>query len=187
MSARTILNPPLINELNGLFDGTSDITASTITATDYVVLGTNGGINAVLECSTSNTVQVGNISGGAPAGNIRCAGITATGTITASGTITATTFAGGIVAYNDNFTATWSANSAVATSITIPNFIGSSASAYVITGINPSISEPTAAFLILSLTFTGNTDTGTTLDLQAYNTSSTGFSATVYYSIIAMN
>jgi hypothetical protein len=96
MSARTILIPPLLNELNDLLNGTgtsditaSTITASTITATDYVVLGTTGGINAVLECTATNTVQVGNVSGGAPAGNISCAGITATGVISTEGAISA--------------------------------------------------------------------------------------------------
>jgi len=58
------------------------ISSSIITATDYLVLGTNGGINAVLECTTTNTVQVGNVSGGGPAGNISCSNVTASGTVT---------------------------------------------------------------------------------------------------------
>ena len=36
--SRTILDPQYANDLNGLFDGTSDITASTITVADGITI-----------------------------------------------------------------------------------------------------------------------------------------------------
>ena len=54
MSARTILNPPLINELNGLFDGSTSIDVSLITLSNP----TNSTENITLSCTDVNTLTV---------------------------------------------------------------------------------------------------------------------------------
>jgi len=58
MSARTILNPPLINELNDLFNGTgtSDITASTITATEFIVDGNSSTVTPTITTNVSSNI-----------------------------------------------------------------------------------------------------------------------------------
>jgi hypothetical protein len=105
MSARTILNPPLINELSGLFDGTSspevlsltasgDISGSTITGAELIVSSEFGNVDITstpsgLSVSSGLTVSVGNIT--APAGNISCAtGTMSAQTITVNNNITIT-------------------------------------------------------------------------------------------------
>jgi hypothetical protein len=54
MSARTILNPPLTNELNGLFDGTTAIDVSDITIT-----GDNIPNPVSLQCLSSGVLTIG--------------------------------------------------------------------------------------------------------------------------------
>jgi dihydroorotase-like cyclic amidohydrolase len=118
MSARTILNPPI--SLNG---GNAVLNVDEITATGTITAGTglivsSGGLQVEAGGAEITAGGLTVVDGGI---DVNSGGITSGSTITASGTITATTFAGGIVAHNGNFTDTWAANSAVATSITIPN------------------------------------------------------------------
>jgi hypothetical protein len=113
MSARTILNPPLINELNDLFNGTgtSDISASTITATGNITTDANmscvdiavsgelstplvGIYNTTTEtdfinlsCPNSNILAIGNGSGvDAYNGELLCASAGLSGDLTCATT-----------------------------------------------------------------------------------------------------
>jgi hypothetical protein len=69
MSARTILNPPLINELNGIFNGSSSITAINVDATGALASPNlflqNGADQVVLSC-VSGTSEL-NVDGGVKA------------------------------------------------------------------------------------------------------------------------
>jgi len=110
MSARTILNPPLLNELNDLFNGsgTSSITASSITATDGISIEA-GGLVVSAGGSTITagdlTLATGNIT--ALAGDIAAAGsLTAGGLSVDTATVNGTVFTEILTASTGDITAT---------------------------------------------------------------------------------
>jgi hypothetical protein len=188
MSARTILNPPIINELNSLFDGSGTITVSTLTATDTITadggLGVSGGL--VIE-SGGSTISSGDLTLATGDISLDTGSITATaGDITttdgniscASGTMTAQKFAGGIGSYHGTISGSWTAQSTVTSSYTIPNFLGNGSSSYVISGVSN--------ILNMTIEYTSNTSTGTTVSVSAYNISSVSFEASEPFSIIAI-
>jgi hypothetical protein len=178
MSARTILNPPLINELSGLFDGTSSPDVLSLTASSNITCNALVASEAI---SAGTTISAtGNIS---TEGAITAGGaITASGAITSSGTMTAQIFAGGIAMVIGTlaFPELAPDGAGTPTDIEIANFVGSGTSAYV-------ISNNSQGLIHLTIEYVSNTATTTTVAITAYNLATVEFSGDVNYSIIAMN
>ena len=85
MSARTILNPPLINELNGLFDGTTSIDVLSIESATTISADGDIGTAANMSCvslSASGTISADGDIG--TAANVSCVSLSASGNITAN-------------------------------------------------------------------------------------------------------
>jgi len=97
MSARTILNPPLINELNGLFDGETAINVASVNigvSPSNVVLSTNAPgsllVGGTITTSGGLTAQNGNLTLGTSPASVVLTGTT--GTLNVTGTVNANSF-----------------------------------------------------------------------------------------------
>jgi hypothetical protein len=106
MSARTILNPPLINELNGLFDGETAINVASVN------IGVSPS-NVVLSANAPGSLVVGGTittSGGLTAQNGSLTLGTSPASVILTGTTGTLTVAGGITAYGATIDGTCNAD-----------------------------------------------------------------------------
>ena len=183
MSVASVTNKTLqLAELvisNEKFTGATGYVASTSTFSSSV--------NST-SLAASSITSFGNISAATftttNAGTSTFDDITAVGTVTVETGISSPVYSGGI----GKFVGSEAVNigpsgGTLAISVTIPNFIGTAASAYVITYNNLSILP-----LILSCAFSAPNGTGTIVNVTMSNASATtSITETIDYSIIAMN
>jgi hypothetical protein len=143
-----------------------------VSSTEYII--TNGTDSVNLQCTAADTLTI----------NPGAAGVLVVG-----GNISGTTFSGGIGSVL--VTGASPGNIAIGgsylfTNVTIPNFIGTSYTSYVVTGNYAG--TPSLPFVYSAL-FNGYDGTGGTyVDVQVMNVSSTNsYDVSINFSIIAMN
>jgi hypothetical protein len=194
MSARTILNPPLINELSGLFNGTTSINTSSVNIgvqPDNILLtcptagnlSVGGGVEAISNISTSTgniIANAGNIEGincyltggintssvniGVQPDNILLTCPTA-GNLSVGGAIRAYSYTGGIGGVSLVLNLNASnAGSIASVNTTIPNFVGSASSLY----LSQSNIVNAATPFTTSVSFTSATSTSTNIEIFIY-------------------
>jgi hypothetical protein len=190
MSARTILNPPLINELNGIFDGSTAIEVASIT--------TGGGGTSIFN-NTSVDFNAISVNGNVFSGAGITTGATATSVfndtqvnfnkISVNGQCSAALYRGnGFGRLVESIgTPALNPGSNFAFTVTIPNFVGSTSTAYCASYVISSNSN-TGAFYGIAVGFLSTDGVNTTVNVSMTNIGTGGLPVfTITLSIIAMN
>jgi len=153
--------------------------------TSKPALSTNSANNCVISTITGAGLTLSNPNGSvsltAPSANTL-----AVPNLNVTGSVSAATYAGGIANYFDNYAFSIAAGTSTSANFTIPNFIGTAESSYV---ISPNGTGAEVAYSLLwNIAYAGPSGTtGTLITISVFNFGATTVTADIDFSVIAMN
>ena len=173
---------------------TSNTTGTSLTTPEIVFTGVAGGTPYLTSGGTTmvlSTPYQGGLlfsSPGATAGataNQASIALTANQALTCSGSLTATTFRGGIAGFTGEYGFGLNAGETVSNLFTIPNFVGTASSSYVISpnGTGAEVAYP----LLWNIAFSSQSGTSTNVNISIFNVGSGTATGAVNFSVIAIN